>query len=369
MEYKRQRNYKEKKRNEVYCDSSIFSCRLFYKQYVTYKKLYDRFETLFISLIIASGEIPTDIYEMLNICNGTFRAAISALYKMNLIKRNFCDSIHTYVLSAHGKSVFSYYTPFIRTTNILSSRKRHIKLARLNAFLLGLGTDVFFDNYPTKEDVICYLRRDDFRFINSYILKPMVTNFPEQIMRSKAYGVITACECQYLVYYESVAVDFYYEEELFRRLVSNFTGKEVTDMLIMVDSLAHAAFWNFFLLNHYDYFYGDNPAKYFTSVKFLAIDSYADENFYALLNEQRIIENFIQQYSFFNRDDNKKYHLFITLDFVKLRYLTARSQNCPDEKIIIIASPYLFELIRCLTKDVPIEVYCLKEDVWNDFFE
>ena len=359
-------NYKERKRNEAYRDNTIIPAKLLYEPYIEGGRPHGDLDKLILNLIIASGEIPTNIYIPLNITHGTFRAVISELYKKKMIKKNISNALHTYLLSAHGKNVLYYHTPFIRTPNDLPSRKRRVKLARLNALWYGLDVSLFFNKHQSPEDIRFSCVHNELCFINTYHLKPVVTDYPEQIRRSKAFGLLTAFDRQYVVYYESAAVDFYFEEELFRQNISNFIGKKVSDMLLVVDFQVQAAYWIYFLLDHYEYFYGDNPSKYFESVKILIADSNADDSLYVLLNE-KMIENCIkQQYPIFDKvTDDKEYHLFLTLDFSKLRYLIARSKYNPEIHIKIVTYPYLFNLIECILKDTSIKVLCIDTEVWN----
>lgn len=369
MKYKPLRNHKERKRIAAYRNADLIPFNSHHYPYIPYGKPNGGLENLILELIIASGEIPTDIYIQLNICHGTFRSIISALYKKKLIKRNISDTLHTYLLSAHGKNTLSKYAPFIKTSNNVSSRKRHIKLARLNAYWIGLSVTVSIPKEQSAKDLILSSFYDELCFINSYILKNSVTDYPEQIKRSKAYGLLTVFDHQYMIYYEPAAVDFYFEEELFCQDISKFTGKDIKDMILIVDSLLQAAYWIYFMLDHFEWFYGDSLTKLFHSVKLLVMDSYAEESFYVLTEEKKIENDLKEMYPFLNKiDDDIEHHLFLSLDYGKLQYLLARAKYNPDKKIIIITSPYLFELIKFFANETKIEVLSIKEDVWNNLF-
>lgn len=367
MKQNRINNRKEWKRSKAYMDAAIIPKGLPNKKYVPLAKPHGGLEMRIIELIISSGEIPTDIYIQMNICHGTFRSVISALYKKKLIKRNISDAFHTYLLSSHGKGVFSSYAPFIKTSNDLPSRKRRAKLARLNAFWLALDVTVSIPDNQAPQDLVFSSVNNELSFISSNRLKNVVTEYPEQIQRSKAYGLLTAFDNQYMIYYEPLAVDFYYEEELFSQVISAFINQEVNDMILMVDSLNQAAFWIYFLLNHYEWFYGDNPLKLFRSVKFFAMNCYADEYFNVLLEERSIEEKVREIYPFpANSNSGTEYHMLFTLDYSKLRYLLARDKYNPNIKTVIVTSPYLYKLICHFTGNTTIKVFCVDREVWDN---
>lgn len=242
-----------------------------------------------IKLILNSGEIPSDIYRQIDIPAATFRSAIAFLKKNGYIRRNFNDSFHTYLLNAKRKQYKNYREAYIKTTNILTARKRRARLARLNVYLEGMNVSTFLgDNPPIKEAV---LNNYNLRFYNSYYLKLKATDFPEKIRRSKAFGLLCGHGKNILVYYEptSIAADFYIEELLFRDVVYSYINSTVREMLLVVDTPSHAAFWTFFLMHHDEYFYGDRPSAYFDSVNILVADENAFESFVALYLEKGLL--------------------------------------------------------------------------------
>ena len=125
------------------------------------------------------------------------------------------------------------YRPFIRTPNSVTSRKRHIRLARLNAYFWGLGISVFRHQNPPAENIANNSEaQQTLRFYNSYYLKPAVTEHTENIRRSKSFGLLTGLNKHFMVFYEPEDTEFYYEEDLFKITVSRYIGTEVKDMLL-----------------------------------------------------------------------------------------------------------------------------------------
>ena len=322
-------------------------------------------QEIILYLIINSGEIPTDLDELMNITKGTFRSYISNLYEENLARLNTKDKVHTYLLSTHAKYALKEHRPFICTSNDITSRKRHIRLARLNAFFWGLGDSVFRHQNPSAEN-IAYNdgAQRQFRFYNCFYIKPAVTEYTENIKRSRSFGLLTGFCKNYMVYYEPKGIDFYFEEELLRMNISKYIGTEVKEMLMVLDSYHHAALWLQFLFNHNDYFYGDMPSRFFKKVKILIMDKNAHDAL-LVLREEEIFEERIKHYC--RLDDS--YYLLLSLDVYKLYSLVWRSNENLQDTINIVTAPYLMEIVTAMTKNTGINVYTLPNEAWEKHCE
>ena len=67
------------------------------KNFVPTKSVYGKdMKNTLLMMIINSGEIPTDLYELLNIPEGTFRAYVSDLYADDLARIKINDRIHIF---------------------------------------------------------------------------------------------------------------------------------------------------------------------------------------------------------------------------------------------------------------------------------
>lgn len=317
-------------------------------------------------MIVNSGEIPTNLGKLMNIKQGTFRAYISDLYDDNLIRLNKNDKIHTYMLSTRGKYILKEHRPFINTPNDISSRKRHIRLAKLNAYFWGLDISIFRHQNPPAKNIANNIEAQrTLHFYNSYYLKPTVTEYPENIKRSKSFGLLTGYNKHYLVYYEPMATDFYFEENLFRITVSRFIGTEINEMLLVLDSYYQAAFWLYFLFDFTEFFCGDQPSRLFEKVKILVMDKHAQNALYTLINEEKIEKQIINDY---NLDAySAKYEFLLTLDGYKLNNLIWQAKENPQETYCLITTPYLIEIVNVMTKDTEIIVYSVSDEDWKKY--
>lgn len=339
------------------------------KDYVPIKCVYGKdMKNTLLMIIINSGEIPTDLYELLNIPEGTFRAYISDLYADDLARIKINDRIHTYLLTSHAKRMMKDYRPFIRTPNSVTSRKRHIRLARLNAYFWGLGISVFRHQNPSAENIANNSEaQQTLRFYNSYYLKPAVTEHTENIRRSKSFGLLTGLNKHFMVFYEPEDTEFYYEEDLYKITVSRYIGTEVKDMLLILDSVFQAMFWLHFLFNFNDYFSGESPIRLFEKIRIFVMDEYAQSALYVLLNEEKLEKQIAKDY---NLDAyNERYDFLLTLNVYKLYYLIAHAKNNPEESMSIITTPYLMDIVNAWVKDTQINVYYLRKDDWDKYID
>ena len=262
---------KENKRKQVY--DTLFLNQFNenpYDPHMNYK-FATQFEIYYFvyNLALNSGEVPTDIYKLMGCAPGTFRSAVSDLYRDKLIRRNFSDGLHTYLLSAHGKmyrdklirrnfsdGLHTYLLSahgkmmignslvYILTPNTLSARKRHIRLARVNTFFEGLYISTFLNRNPEAKNIVNNPKAQrNLYFYNSYQLKKKVDLYSEKIRRAKAFGVLVGKHESFMVYYEPQPKDFYFEEALFRERVSNYIGADIKKMLMVVDTLREVAVW------------------------------------------------------------------------------------------------------------------------------
>ena len=121
---------KAKKRAKIYEQVKFYGLSNFYRPYKPrYILDYDKSQII-LDMILNSGEIPTDLYKLLDIAHGTFRSVISKLYMEKMIQRNDSHKIHTYRLSTHGKKILSEHSPYIKTTNISAARNRRIRFLK-----------------------------------------------------------------------------------------------------------------------------------------------------------------------------------------------------------------------------------------------
>lgn len=321
---------------------------------------------IIILMIINSGEIPTDLYMLLNITCGTFRAYISDLYDDDLARLKKNDKIHTYLLSQRGKYTMKEHRPFINTPNDITSRKRHIRLARLNAFFWGLGISVFrHENLPAENIANNIEAQKTLRFYNSCYLKPAVTEYTENIKRSKSFGLLTGNQKNYMVFYEPLGTEFYYEEELYKITVSRFIGAEVNEMLLVLDSYSHAAYWLYFLFNYTEYFCGDQPSRLFEKVKILVMDEDAQNALYVLINEDHLEKQIDAEFNLGTGDDNYEY--LLTLDVYKLLYFIMHSKDNPQETMNIITTPYLTDIVSNMVKGTGIKLFSMSSENWEKY--
>ena len=184
---------KENKRKQVY--DTLFLNQFNenpYDPHMNYK-FDSQFEIYYFvyNLALNSGEVPTDIHKLMGCAPGTFRSAVSDLYRDKLIRRNFSDGLHTYLLSAHGKMQVGNSSVYILTPNTLSARKRHIRLARVNTFFEGLYISTFLNRNPEAKNIVSNPQAQrKLYFYNSYHLKKKVDYYSEKIRRAKAFGVL-----------------------------------------------------------------------------------------------------------------------------------------------------------------------------------
>lgn len=328
-------------------------------------------------LMLDSGEIPSNIYAQIGIPATTFRGAIAYLKNKGLIRRNFSDSLHTYSLTAAGKNSIMNAVPYIRTPNVLSARKRRVRLARLNACLAGMGVSVFSGGNPPLKGAVHDMPK--LYFYNSFFLKPLVSKHTEMIRRSKAFGLLCACDNNYMVYYEPTVfgTDFYFEEQIFKEHVSDYIGTNVEDMLLVVDTSEQAVFWLRFLLHHTEYFYGDRPHDFFNTVRVFVMDKYAHENLFVLLNETKIAKTLYPNFDYDESNEkmmwikkgNERRFFMFTLNVYRLLHIIACAENRPNEITSIITSQTLEPIIGKLVKGKPITVYYYASDKWAEILK
>ncbi len=322
-----------------------------------------------LSLILNSGEIPSDIYKQLDIKPGTFRAKITLLHQEGLICRNFNDTVHTYLLSAGGRKCFKTLSPYVRTATDIKTRLRHIKLARLNACLEGLNVTTFLEmNPPLKNIAKNELAKNNWFFYNSYYLKPTVSENSLCYRRSKAMGILIGYENAFMVYYSPYVCDFYNEERLFSEFTGRYINKNPDEikMIIAVDTLYQAAYWLYFLLDHSHFFNGESPLRLFRKVQFLVLDSYAGESFELLHREKEYASMLTEKLNAekLNLNDlsfvkmcggDKELYFFIqTLDFSRIRYVKATAEYGVYKTVHIITTQHLLPVINALLKDTKI---------------
>ena len=360
---------KENKRKQIYD-------MLFLNQFNTIPyvpKNNDGFATQFTiyyfvyNLALNSGEVPTDIYKLMGCVPGTFRAAVSDLYRNNMIRRNFSDGLHTYMLSTHGKRRAGKESVYILTPNTVSARKRHIRLARLNTFFEGLYISTFLNSNPAVKNIALNSEvRRKLYFYNSYHLKREADFYSEKIRRAKAFGLLIGKRESFMVYYEPQPKDFYSEEALFRDNVSDYIDADIIKMLLIVDNIREVAVWLTCLYNYSEYFTGDNPNCLFQGVYFLAMDCNASENLEMLYREHEIAEcvcDNANQLSKFNYEhlscifEGEECYFVLTLMQQNIIYLMARCEHRSNEHFRIVTSQSLLPLIEALFKDKNVSIY------------
>ena len=322
-----------------------------------------------LGLALNSGEVPTDIYKLMGCAPGTFRAAVSDLYRSNSIRRNFSGGLHTYMLSAQGKRYAGKDSVYILTPNTLSARKRHIRLARLNTFFEGLYISTFLNRNPAVKNIADNPEAQrKLHFYNSYHLKQKVDYYSEKIRRAKAFGVLVGKGENIMVYYEPRPQDFYSEESLFRDNVSNYIGADVTKMLLIVDEVREVAVWLTCLYHFFEYFTGENPSSLFQTVYFLSIDNNAWENLEMLYHEREIAEcvyDNADQLGEYNYErltcnfEGEECYFVLTLNQQNIIYLMSRCEHRSNERFRIITTTNLLPLIEVLFKDKNVNIYTL----------
>lgn len=360
---------KENKRNQLY--DTLFLNQfneIPYSPHMNYK-FATQFEIYYFvyNLALNSGEVPTDIYKLMGCAPGTFRSAVSDLYRDKLIRRNFSDGLHTYLLSAHGKMMIGNSLVYILTPNTLSARKRHIRLARVNTFFEGLYISTFLNRNPEAKNIVNNPKAQrNLYFYNSYQLKKKVDLYSEKIRRAKAFGVLVGKHESFMVYYEPQPKDFYFEEALFRERVSNYIGADIKKMLMVVDNLREVAVWLTCLYHSSEYFTGDNPSDLFENVYFLAMDGNASENLEMLYRDHEVAEyvcDNAHQLSKFNYErltcdfEGEECYFVLTLRQLNIIYLMARCENRPNEHFRIITTKNLLPLIKALFKDKNVNLH------------
>ena len=336
--------------------------------------LADDIKTTLLNLIHNSGEIPSDIYKPLDIKAGTFRAKITQLRQDGLIRRNFEDKVHTYLLTPAGRKRFKIIPPYIRTAADLKTRLRHIRLARLNACLEGLNVTTFLEmNPPLKNFANNQFAQDSLHFYNSYFLKPTVAKNSLGFRRSKAMGVLAGRDNAFMLYYSPEACDFYHEERLFSNFVCDYMNIRYDEMkmMIVVDTLYQASYWLHFLLSQSQYFDGDSPLDLFEKVQLLVLDRNAGESFEllyrevelaaAVMDEMKIQDRNMSNLSYNTINNGKKERFFFvfTLDIYHIRYIIATAEYETDKTVHIITTRYLSLVINALVKDTRIEIHFL----------
>lgn len=333
-----------------------------------------------IEFLVNSGEISSKFYEYMRIPSGTFRSVISELLRDKIIKKNFDDKFHTYTLTAYG---MKKYNGYINTKNELTARERRTDLAILNAFFDDCGVSVDINNNPSLNQL--QNRPDQFilRFYNSYYLKRIVSNYSDAIKRSKAFGLLTGMNKNYVVYFERLARDFYFEEDLFRNEISHCLGNKVTDMLIVVEDNCEASYWLYFLMNFPEYFSGDNPFDYFTNVKIFKKSEHdngiAKKNFYLLYNEEKIYDVLDEELDLFDdpgwnpveksveTEDAIKYYIF-SLDVSRIiRIFKGYEYSKTDKEIQIHCDLETGYVLYPFAKNSGIQLMAYKPEYWKGF--
>ena len=327
-------------------------------------------------LILNSGEIPTDIYNMFNCPPGSFRSVISDLYHDKLIRRNFDNHLHTYLLSAKGKKHFnSYCPPYILTSNVLSSRQRHIRLARLNTFLEGLGVSAFLNHNPDAEDIAIRPElQSRLYFYNAYYLKQNV-KYNEKIRRSKAFGVLTGYNKSFAVYYEPIARDYYFEEHLFKETVGNYIGDQINNMLLVVDNQRQAAVWLRLLFKYSQFFTGEKLTDYYENAYILVMDSSARDSLKVIYNERGLARRIALDNDFDDWNDKllsckfegEKCRFVLSLHIRNVIYLMAHSEYQADSHFRIVTTPYLKPFFDVLFKGKNVSVYYIGDEKWKEY--
>lgn len=360
---------KENKRKQVY--DMMFLHQFNIKPYVppnNYKIVpqYEIYSFVF-NLALNSGDVPTDIHKLMGCVPGTFRAAVSDLYRSNLIRRNFSDGLHTYVLSAHGKRQAGESSVYILTPNNLSARKRHIRLARLNTFFEGLDISTFLSRNPEAKNITANSKAQrKLYFYNSYHLKHKVDLYSEKIRRAKAMGLLIGKCNSFMVYYESQPKDFYAEEAIFRDNVSEYIGADIKNMLLIVDNIREVAVWLTCLYHFSEYFTGENLSDLYENVYFMAMDGNASENHDILFHEHEIAEYICDNYDNFSKlnydrlsciFEGEECFFVLTLMQKNIINLMARCEHLSNEHFRIVTSQNLLPLIKALFKDKNVSIY------------
>lgn len=372
-------NFKTQKRQKAYSRSEL---DIFSEGYYLEREKRDYPQgarEALIDFLVNSGEIRSDYYEYMRIPSGTFRSVISELLRDKTIKKNFDDKFHTYILTAYG---MKRYNGYINTKNELPARKRKTDLAILNAFFDDCGVSISINNNPSINKL--HVRPDQFilRFYNSYYLKRIVSNYSDAIKRSKAFGLLTGKNKNYVVYFERLARDFYFEEDLFRNEISRCLGNKVTDMLIVVEDNYEASYWLYFLMNFSEYFSGDNPFDFFTNVKILKKSEHdngiAKKNFSLLYNENKIYDKLDEELDLYDdpgwnpveksvaTDDVIKYFLF-SLDVSRIiRIIKGYEYSKTDKEIQIHCDLETGYVLYPFAKNSGIQLMTYKTEYWND---
>ena len=372
------RNRKTEKRDSAYAKGLYEFPTDYYECPKTRKYPHGVMQAI-IDFLVNSGEIPTDYYYDMQIPAGTFRSAVSVMMRNKIIRKVFREGVHTYVLQSRVRSLYqAYITPNVT----LPSRARMTMLASLNAFLDAQGVSVFLRENPPAENIAVDIKDDLLHFHNSYHLKKAVTDYPESIQRSKCFGLITKEYDHYMVYYENRARDFFAEEDLFRMDVSRYIGKEIKDALLFVDCPDKAAYWIHYFMAFSEYFSGENPCKYFESLRVVIIDPEVnrevEENFKTVFMEEDILCQLEDHYGYYEEAsqwdydeqsvviDGVKNYVVLTLNIPRVVRILRMAEMNPDEDYAIVCSPTAFKVLLPLVRDdhIHIQVYVYREEFW-----
>lgn len=141
--------------------------------------------------LILSGELPSDIYKVLNISEGYFKQVILRLKNDGLISVIRKQGLTGYVLTAKGKEKYALndkYSRYIRTNRYdIGKRKRCHNYAYIYALFDKLSIPYEWYNKPPIENALGTVQ-SQLLFYSTSEYKQHIGNAADKIKGSKAYG-------------------------------------------------------------------------------------------------------------------------------------------------------------------------------------
>lgn len=347
-----------------------------------YKSRYDRI----LNILFFAKEIPSDLYQHMNMSSANFRKAISILKQRGWIKRISRDGAIGYTLTNSGKRITSYYLEYLKYSDCIEDDSRqydikHRSRKRQFAYLYALfdRMDIPYESY-NKPDISEAFDRNKVYFYSALEYKRMLGIRSTAFKGSRVLGFFAGKGRIIPVYRTNHDMKtFSKQERLLPFFLQQFFSIPVSEaILICNDERSVINITKQIIANTgNDDKKGVNTANY---KKFYVFDS--GDNFYSRFEDlyaehseliQRLIEQ--NQIETTDRDDEGNYRLLIgtgfyrdnpvwicpgNIDVVTLRLFVINANR--NEKSYYIFCQYRdLERLKEITKDTIVYVGPIRE--------